>query len=220
MTGVRRLFDSVAQVYDTPIVQRLVYKPDQDVVVSSLAGLPLRRVIDVGSGTGILATRVAAELRPGFVCGCDFTEGMLAQAAARTRTVSWVQADALRLPCADGSFDALVSTEAFHFFDQRAALAEFFRVLSPGGRLVVSIVNPLTPLQSRVSSRVASETFGAPTTWPTRWEMRRRVEEAGFKVVEQRRVRRVLGHLIPTVVTVAVKPVVERRTRIGVADRP
>jgi hypothetical protein len=36
--------------------------------------------------------------------------------------------------------------------------------------------------------------------------MRRRVEEAGFKVVEQRRVRRVLGHLIPTVVTVAVKP--------------
>lgn len=202
----RRLFDLWSRVYDLPWVQRLTYRPEQDAVLRRLAALPARRVLDLGCGTGILASRVRLADPDLAVVGCDFSRGMLGRAAARDGAVGWVQGDALRLPFADASFDAALSTEAFHWFpDPDAALAELRRVLAPRGTLLVALVNPPAEWLSR-AVREASRRLGQPFEWPTRERMRRRVERAGFRVEVQERILRLPApFVLPTVLTVATR---------------
>ncbi|MDB5067018.1 MAG: methyltransferase protein [Chloroflexi bacterium] len=193
------MFDRAAHLYDTAALQRAVYRPAHDAVVAELRAAGSRRVLDVGCGTGILATRIGEDGRGARVVGCDLSMGMLRRAAARVRG-AWVQGDALRLPLRDGALDAVVSTQAFHFLpDRRAALAEFHRVLRPGGLLVIAMVNPRTPAVSRLLSRAATRVLGAGF-WPTRAELRDEVASSGFEVRAQRGAR----DLAHTVVTVAI----------------
>jgi SAM-dependent methyltransferase len=131
---------------------------------------------------------------------------MLRQARERADGVGWVQGDALHLPVRGAAVDAIVSTEAFHWFpDPDVALAEFFRVLTPGGRAVVALVNVRREETSRLMHG-GSEALGQPAWWPTRAEMRERFAKAGFTELGQHRVVRIAGMLIPTVVTVGRKP--------------
>jgi ubiquinone/menaquinone biosynthesis C-methylase UbiE len=201
----RLLFDLWSRVYDAPPVQRLTYRPGQDAVLRALCAAPPRRVLDVGCGTGQLAVRLRRELGCRVV-GCDFSRGMLGQARLRGPRQLFVQGDAQRLPFADAAFDALVSTEAFHWFpDPDAALAEFRRVLEPGARLLVAFVNPPFRLLS-AASRLGSELLGEPFTWPTPGALRRRFERAGFRVLSQQRVLRLPApFLFPTVLTEALR---------------
>ena len=203
----RRLFDVWSTFYDLPLVQRLTYLPVQDAVVAALRPLEPRRVLDVGCGTGLLATRLRAELPAAAIAGCDFSHGMLLRARGRDAAVGWTQGDAQRLPFRDASLDAIVSTEAFHWFpDQHRALAEFFRVLVPGGRLLLAIVNTPNDVV-RTVFQVASQVAGQPFDWPTRADMRALCEVAGFRVEAQRRVFRIpAGLTMPPVLTIAVRP--------------
>lgn len=103
-------------------------------------------------------------------------------------------------------FNAVTSTEAFHWFpEQDAALAEFLRVLVPGGRLLLGMVNTPVQLVSDVAY-VASRVVGEPFYWPTRRQIRRQVEAAGFEVQTQQRVFRLPGFLLPPVLTQAIRP--------------
>jgi ubiquinone/menaquinone biosynthesis C-methylase UbiE len=198
----RALFDGWSRVYDVPAVQRAVYRPVHDAVVHELGRPPARRILDVGCGTGILTARMAASLSAELVCGCDFSAGMLEQ-AIRRRPGPWLRGDAQRLPVRSGSVDAVVSTESFHWFpDPGAAMAEFARVLMPGGRLVIGMVNVRTVTLSRAVT-AATELAGEPMHWPTRRELVSGLEQAGFQVLRQRRIVRVLGLALPTVLTVA-----------------
>jgi ubiquinone/menaquinone biosynthesis C-methylase UbiE len=203
----RGLFDLWSTFYDLPLVQRLTYRPVQDAVVAALRTLAPRHVLDVGCGTGLLTARLGRELPGVSVVGCDFSRGMLAHARAHAGPVGWVQGDAQRLPFRDATADAIVSTEAFHWFpDQRRALAEFRRVLAPGGRLLVAFVN--TPNDAvGTLFRVASRVMGQPFDWPTRAEMRALCERAGLRVEAQRRVFRFpAGLTLPPVLTIAMRP--------------
>jgi ubiquinone/menaquinone biosynthesis C-methylase UbiE len=56
---------------------------------------------------------------------------MLEQARVRSDRVKWMRGPAEQLPFDDGTLDAVVTTSAFHFFDQPAALREFHCVLAP-----------------------------------------------------------------------------------------
>src|SRR5215472_4174581 len=96
------------------------------------------KVLDIGSGAGLLAQEMAAEVGPsGSVDGIDPSESMLA--LARRRRLSdgagetrFVAGDACTLPFADGSFDAAVATQVYEYVrDMPAALAEAFRVVRP-----------------------------------------------------------------------------------------
>ena len=202
-----RFFDAWSTFYDLPVVQRLTYRPVQDAVAAVLRTAGSRRVIDLGCGTGLLTTRLRRELDGAAVIGCDFSDGMLQHARAHPEPVSWVQGDAQSLPFRDGSADAIVSTESFHWFpDKPRVLAECFRVLVPGGRLLVALVNTPNDVV-RTAFRLGSSAIGQPFDWPTRGAMRAMLERAGFRVEAQRRVFRIpAGMLLPPVMTIGVRP--------------
>jgi SAM-dependent methyltransferase len=202
-----RFFDLWSLVYDLPVVQRLTYRPVHDAVLAVLGAGRARRVLDVGCGTGLLTARAARALPAARVVGCDFSRGMLRRAQAHgDPRPAFVQGDALRLPFAAGAFEAVVSTEAFHWFpDQAQALAEFHRVLGPGGQVLVGLVNPPFELVSR-AAQVASRLAGEPFRWPTRARMRELFEGAGFRVEAQRWIPRLpAALLLPPVLTIGVR---------------
>lgn len=201
-------FDLWSHFYDAPLVQRVTYRPPQDAVLRELRAAGSQRVLDMGCGTGLLTARVRKELAPKRLLGCDFSRGMLHEAAHRDPELAWVRADAQRLPLPDAGFDAVISTEAFHWFpDPDRALREFFRVLVPNGRLMLAFVNPRAAWLSHVT-QTTSRVFGEPARWPTRARLRGQIEAAGFRIESQRHVLRLPAPLLlPCVLTVASRPV-------------
>ena len=97
-------------------VERAYLTPDvveqRRVVLESLALRPGERVVDVGTGPGLLAVEIAAAVGPdGLVCGIDVSESMLALAEARASRpggarIKLRQAGANQLPFAEAAFDA------------------------------------------------------------------------------------------------------------------
>jgi ubiquinone/menaquinone biosynthesis C-methylase UbiE len=203
---VHRLFDRFAHHYDTGWLQRALYLAVQDRALAELRALRPHSVLDVGCGTGIFADRLERELAPAAIAGCDLSAGMLAAAAVRNRRVGWVRGDSARLPVRSGALDAVVSTQAFHFFDQPAAWAEFRRVLAPGGHALVGMVNPRTALGSRRFRRFSERASKTPVNWPTGPELRRMATDAGFEVTAQHEVEWRFRRIVPLVLTVGRAP--------------
>ncbi|MCB0924709.1 MAG: methyltransferase domain-containing protein [Mycobacterium sp.] len=183
---VTRFWSVAAPVYDLPALQRWFYRPVQDEVVAQLRAHQSRRVADIACGTGILATRIHNELDTDEVYGVDMSDGMLAQARARCGRVRWLKAPAERLPFDDGALDAVVSTTAFHFFDQPVAMREFHRVLAPGGLVAVGTISPPDLPVLRLLRLGPNGTAHTPT--PA--EVLTLFTEAGFHVVDQHRTHR------------------------------
>lgn len=101
---------------------------------------PGERALDVGTGTGHYAVRLAA--RGLNVAGVDPSEAMLAVARAKGVPVDWRLARAEHLPFPDGSFDLVLAVTVLEFVaDPLQALAEMWRVTAPGGRLVLGVLN-------------------------------------------------------------------------------
>ncbi|MDQ3938556.1 MAG: methyltransferase domain-containing protein [Chloroflexota bacterium] len=105
---------------------------------------PTLRILDVGSGTGVLALGAAARWRRATVIASDAAAGMLAVARRRAlqagldsdERLSFVRGPADRLPLPDASVDLVLSSFVLQLVpDRLAALREGFRVLRPGGRL-------------------------------------------------------------------------------------
>lgn len=107
------------------------------------------RVLGVGCGTGIVARRAAARVGDeGAVVGLDVNEAMLAVATATAAedglAVEWRRGDATELPFSADAFDVVFSQQALQFVqDPVAALREIHRVVTPGGRVAVSVWRPL-----------------------------------------------------------------------------
>jgi ubiquinone/menaquinone biosynthesis C-methylase UbiE len=201
--AVTQFWSIAAPLYDLPILQQWVYRPAQNEVIEQLNAIGARKVADIACGTGILADRIRNELHPDEVYGVDMSDGMLVQAKARSSDVQWRKGPAEHLPFEDGVLDAVVTTSAFHFFDQPAALREFHRVLAPGGLVAVATLSPRQPLPLHQLSANRLN----PVHNPSPDEMRALFEGAGFRVSDQHRVRRrgwtrVLSDLI----TVGIKP--------------
>src|SRR5260370_25076433 len=128
----RWFFDAWSRFYDLGPVQRAIYRPVHQAVLEVVVSRSPPSVLDVGCGTGILTTRLQAALQDSWVCGCDFSLGMLQQASARGRAgrgPGWIQGDATRLPVRTGSVGGGAATAALHWFpDPRPRLRGFPRL--------------------------------------------------------------------------------------------
>jgi len=135
--GVRSMFDRIAPVYDamnTLMTAGLDRRWRQE-TAAAVVGKD-DRILDVCCGTGDLA--LAAAEAGGRVTGLDFSAPMLERARGKSSEIEWVEGDALALPFADGSFDAVtVGFGVRNLADVESGLAELRRVLPPGGRIAV-----------------------------------------------------------------------------------
>lgn len=141
MTDVWRHADSaLAEEYDF-----LARTTARERYADLLALLPRQRdrALDVGCGTGVLASRLAGEFRR--VVGIDISPAMIAVARRgcvehRRDNVDLVLADMQALPFTRSAFDLVVSTAAIHYARIAETLAVLQRLVRPGGRLIVSSV--------------------------------------------------------------------------------
>jgi len=199
--AVTRMWSVLAPVYDLPFLQQWVYRPPHDEVIAQLRAHGSHRIADIACGTGILSDRIERELHPAEIYGVDMSDGMLEQARARSSRVKWLRGPAEQLPFDDGALDAVVTTSAFHFFDQPSALREFNRVLASGALVVVSALSARqSALQASSASRWKPQHNATPA------EMRALFEGAGLAVRDQHRIPRPLWtRLISDLITVGVK---------------
>jgi demethylmenaquinone methyltransferase / 2-methoxy-6-polyprenyl-1,4-benzoquinol methylase len=103
----------------------------------SILHRPSARVLDLCCGTGDMAFALRKQGSDARITGADFSHAMLTRAYAKTRAespIAWVEADALRLPFDNDSFDLVTSAFGFrNLADYDAGLREIFRVLRCGG---------------------------------------------------------------------------------------
>lgn len=91
-------------------------------------------LLDAGGGTGRVMTALRPYVRTALVA--DFSPGMLAQ--AHKKGLSAAQTPAERLPFAADTFERIIMVDALHHvIDQKRTISELWRVLRPGGRLVI-----------------------------------------------------------------------------------
>ncbi|MGR3484003.1 MAG: bifunctional demethylmenaquinone methyltransferase/2-methoxy-6-polyprenyl-1,4-benzoquinol methylase UbiE [Paracoccaceae bacterium] len=143
---VRGVFGSVATSYDVmnDLMSVGIHRLWKDAMMDWLAPRPGQRLLDVAGGTGDIAFRFLDRARTGHATVLDLTEPMLvegrkrAEAAARADDLDWIVGDAMALPFPDASFDVYtISFGIRNVTRPQEALAEAFRVLRPGGRLMV-----------------------------------------------------------------------------------
>jgi ubiquinone/menaquinone biosynthesis C-methylase UbiE len=105
---------------------------------------PAAFVLDVGCGTGAAARYAAAHIGPtGRVIGVDVNAGMIAVAKALPppagAPIEWLEQSAYKLSIPDQSVDVALCAQTLQFLEhQPQALAEIYRILKPGGRIVLS----------------------------------------------------------------------------------
>ena len=115
-------------------------------------GLAGQRMLDLGTGTGLLAREFAGA---GCLCaGIDVSAGQIAAASRLAKEqaleVDFREAPAEQIPFDDASFDVITANQCWLYFDLARAIPEVRRVLAPGGRLVVSHFSPLPRLDDIV----------------------------------------------------------------------
>jgi demethylmenaquinone methyltransferase/2-methoxy-6-polyprenyl-1,4-benzoquinol methylase len=150
------VFSNVASRYDmmNDAMSMGVHRLWKDAMMDWLAPRPGQRLLDVAGGTGDIAFRFLDRAQDATAVVCDLTEPMLvegrkrAEAEARGDALDWVVGDAMALPFETGRFDAYTISFGIRNVTRiEDALAEAYRVLRPGGRLMVlefsKVPNPL-----------------------------------------------------------------------------
>lgn len=138
---VAAMFDEVAEGYDRTNAVLSMGNATLWRVATTKAVAPRRgeRILDVAAGTGTSSASLAAS--GAHVVAADFSPGMIdvgRRRQAHLANVEFVQADATALPFADNEFDAVtISFGLRNVVEPEKALAEFFRVTKPGGRVVI-----------------------------------------------------------------------------------
>jgi ubiquinone/menaquinone biosynthesis C-methylase UbiE len=175
-----------------PLENLLSFGRQETILQATLDAAQLRAgqsLVDVGCGTGKLA--VAATRTTSDVLGIDATPGMVELARDRATAAGsparFEVGVGEALPLADGSVDAVTSSYFFHHLPpdvKRQALAEMWRVLAPGGRLVITDYGRARGLRGLIASFPMRFNFYEYTRPQLNGELEDIVAEAGFGSLE------------------------------------
>jgi demethylmenaquinone methyltransferase/2-methoxy-6-polyprenyl-1,4-benzoquinol methylase len=203
---IAAMFDGVAAKYDrtNSILSFAQDRGWRRATRVALGLSPGEFVLDLGAGTGVSTQELS---RSGaFSVGADLSLGMLRVGRAARPDVPLLAADALALPFADATFDAVtVSLALRNIVDPDAALREMARVTKPGGRLVICefshptwapfrvaylsyLMRALPAVARRVASNPDAYVYLAESirAWPDQRELSGRIEAAGWRKVAWR----------------------------------
>jgi demethylmenaquinone methyltransferase/2-methoxy-6-polyprenyl-1,4-benzoquinol methylase len=143
---VQNVFTSVASKYDimNDIMSVGIHRIWKEAMMDWLAPRPGQRLLDVAGGTGDISFKFLKRAGSGHATVLDITENMLIEGRKRAETdqildsLDWIVGDAMSLPFADNSFDVYTISFGIRNVTQpQEALNEAFRILRPGGRLMV-----------------------------------------------------------------------------------
>jgi len=143
---VQGVFNSVASKYDVmnDVMSMGIHRVWKDAMMDWLAPRPGQKLLDVAGGTGDISFRFLKRAGHGHSTVCDLTAPMLeegrkrAEAEQMADSLDWVTGDAMALPFADNTFDVYtISFGIRNVTRPQEALNEAYRVLKPGGRLMV-----------------------------------------------------------------------------------
>ncbi|MEX0337775.1 MAG: bifunctional demethylmenaquinone methyltransferase/2-methoxy-6-polyprenyl-1,4-benzoquinol methylase UbiE [Arenibacterium sp.] len=143
---VQGVFNSVASKYDVmnDVMSVGIHRLWKDGMMDWLAPRPGQKLLDVAGGTGDISFRFLKRAGYGHATVLDLTEPMLIEGRKRAEaehlsdSLDWVVGDAMALPFADNTFDVYtISFGIRNVTRPQEALAEAYRVLKPGGRLMV-----------------------------------------------------------------------------------
>ncbi len=143
---VQGVFNSVASKYDVmnDVMSMGIHRVWKDAMMDWLAPRPGQRLLDVAGGTGDISFRFLKRAGYGHATVLDLTEPMLVEGRQRAEadqmvdSLNWVVGDAMALPFEDNTFDVYtISFGIRNVTRPQEALNEAFRVLKPGGRLMV-----------------------------------------------------------------------------------
>lgn len=153
---VQEMFDSIAPAYDF-MNRAMTFGIDhlwRAKAVKMMGRNKPANILDVATGTGDLAIRIARTLHPDHITGIDLSDGMLeigrkkAKEAGLDYIIEFVQGDCLDLPFDDNTFDCVTvayGVRNFEHLDQ--GYRQMQRVLRPGGMLcVIELSTPTSPL--------------------------------------------------------------------------
>lgn len=143
---VHGVFSRVASRYDimNDLMSLGIHRLWKDAMMDWLAPRPGQRLLDVAGGTGDVAFRFLKRAEGSTAVVCDMTESMLVEGRKRAEAehmaerLDWVVGDAMALPFADNSFDTYTISFGIRNVTRIPdALREAYRVLKPGGRIMV-----------------------------------------------------------------------------------
>ena len=203
---VATMFNGVADRYDVAneVLALGQTRMWRRALVSAVDPRPGEIVLDIAAGTGASSLPIA-ELGA-HVIPCDFSPGMLAVGHERRPGLPYTAGDALSLPFADASFDAAtISFGLRNVADTDVALRELFRVVRPGGRLVICefshphwaplrkayseyLMGAIPGVARRVASNPDAYVYLAESiaAWPNQADLAKRISAAGWFGVEWR----------------------------------
>ncbi len=167
-----RTLDYAAPVYDLlePLCLLNKQAAYDQTLIQALAPQPGDMILDLGCGTGLLCQKISALLDPaqgGCITGID-AAGAMIEAAREKRGAPNCRFEAMaaeQLAFEDGSFDAVISSLFYHHVPlelKQQSLHEAFRVLKPGGRLVIADMDKPTTLLGALVSHASRWLFMQP----------------------------------------------------------
>ena len=189
LRGQRVNYDRIAHLYDEPLrehsldpnlVQYMSERPDLQAT--------RMRILDMGCGTGSQLSADRREFPTPLMVGLDLFLGMLRQAQKRAPGLAWVQGDSARAPFQDDCFDYITNQFSYpHVQGKAGMVAEIYRILKPGGRFVMTHIDPWSMTDWIVYRYFpAARKRDFEDFWPVE-EFKERLEAAGFKHIQASR---------------------------------
>lgn len=203
--AVSAMFDDVAASYDktNDLLSFGQARLWRTAVRKAISPKAPDRILDIAAGTGTSSMALLAE--GVSVVAADFSNGMLDEGRKRYPKLEFVFADAMKLPFKDAEFDVVTMSFGLRNVENHnIALKEFFRVLKPGGRLVIcefshvgGVFGPLYRLYLKYVLPKLSALFSKSpdaydylaesiAAWPNQKALKLDIEKAGFSAVKFR----------------------------------